>query len=207
MSAKGRFLLGCGLVPALVLSIGCISLKRNPPQKRQFVLDVTRPADLDFAPEGMILQIPTVRMAHLYEGKGFVYRKSDRTFESDFYNEFFASPEELFTEEIRKWFSGTGLSFRVVDASGRYDATHTLDARVNALYGDYSEKKSHRAILTMEFVLYRNGPSGKDAVFRKQYSSAVPFDDATADALIIGWNAALGDILFDLEGDLEGVNL
>ena len=137
----------CVAAAGLVLLAGCFSLKREPPQKNRFGLDVPPSEELCFTQDGLALYIRPVRVAHLYDGKGFVYRRADGTYETDFYNEFAAPPDELFTEALRSWFSAPGLTLRVVDGIDKHLASLILDVRVNALFADFSEKKSPRSVL------------------------------------------------------------
>lgn len=188
---------------AAILLAGCFSLKREPPRKSRFAFDVARPAMPVFTHDAAVLFLRPVRIAHQYDSKGFVYRKKGGTYETDFYNEFFSPPGELFTETIRSWFTGPGLDVRIVDAVDRHLATHTLDVRVNALYGNFSGKNTPRAVLEMEFVLSAPGTGEGEPLFRKEYRRAVPFEEASARALVEGWNTSLEEILTELVTDLR----
>jgi len=55
------------------------------------------------------------------EGKRFVYRKGDVIHESDFYNEFFISANDLITEQVCQWLVESGLLRNGMDIHGLLD--------------------------------------------------------------------------------------
>ena len=79
------------------------------------MLDTSRNKDIYSHDTGKVLTVRRIRVTPKYEGKGLVYRLSELSYESDFYNEFFISPVSMFTEEIRKQLSESGLFKIVVD--------------------------------------------------------------------------------------------
>ncbi len=201
MTFRRVFLL---LLLAVCLLPGCVSLKREVPRKRMFGLEAGLPSGLRLsAEEGVVFYIRPASLAPPYDSRGFVYRKADGTWESDFHNEFFASPAALLTEQIRRWLAGAHGSVRVVEAGERARATHTLDIRVNALFGDYPEKGVRRAVMEMEFDLYAGGRPAGAAILGRTYRREIPFEETGPDALVGGWNRAFEEILADLVNDLN----
>jgi len=171
------------LMALLVPMMGC-GLKKPPADKRQFVLDVSRPqASGGSAPaDGILLNIRSVRVSPLYEGAGFVYRKKDGTFEEDFYNEFFSTPGYLITEELRQWMSGASFVKQVLDGDSLDLATHVLVSRVNALYADFAASPPN-AVLEIEFNLQERG-GAPEIVFHRVYAKALTAAGATPDDLV-----------------------
>ncbi len=200
MTFRRAFLL---LLLAVCLLSGCVSLKREVPRKRMFGLEAGLPSGLQPGAEGVVFYIRPVSLAPPYDTKSFVYRKADGTWESDFHNEFVASPAALFTEQVRRWLIGAHGSLRVVEADNRARATHTLDIRVNALFGDYPEKGVRRAVLEMEFDVYAGGRPDGAAIFHRTYRREIPFEETGPAALVGGWNRALEEILTALVNDLN----
>jgi len=190
-------------LPALLLISGCVSLKREPPRKRMFAIEVERPPALQSSAEGVVLQIRTARIALPYDGRGFVYRRGDGTWESDFHNEFFAPPAALITEQVRRWLSGPPGALRVVGDVDRDRATHVLFIRVNALFGDYPDEGTRRAVLELEFTIETVERSAGAVLFERGYRREIPFEEPGADALVDGWNRALDAILTEFVGDLN----
>ena len=92
---------------------------------------------------------------------------------------------------------------RVVEADERARATHTLDIRVSALFGDYPKKGVRRAVLEMEFDIYAGGRPDDAALLSRTYRREIPFEETGPIALVGGWNRALEEILTDLVNDLN----
>ena len=108
MMRRNVFLGTSILLLAVLAATGC-SLKRTPPEQRYFALDVSPPGDFQ-TPEGVLLSVNALTVSPRYEDNGFVYRKSDGTYESDFFNRFFVSPSDELTNATRKWLANSGAS-------------------------------------------------------------------------------------------------
>lgn len=195
------------LLLAFLLLPGCVSLKREPPRKRMFGLEVERPSALRLRAEGVVLRIRTARIALQYDSRGFVYRRGDGTWESDFHNEFFASPAALMTEQVRRWLVRPPGALRVVGEIDRERATYILSIRVNALFGDYPDEGSRRAVLEMEFAIDAAERSAEAVSFERGYRREIPLEEPGADALVGGWDRALEAILTEFVGDLNDLGL
>lgn len=201
-TASGRALLAAtclALVAPALLGSGC-GLKKLPADKRQFVLDVTRPGGSAPGGGAIRLYVRPVRVSPMYESSGFVYKKGDGTFEQDFYNEFFSTPGYILTEELRQWLSGAPFVKQLTDAGTVGQATHVLATRVNALYGDYSGT-TPKAVLEIEFTLLDKKAAGEIS-FHKRYSKPIEAGGRAPDDLVGGWTQGLEQILRELEQDL-----
>ena len=128
----------CGGVILCLLN-GCVRLDRGYPEKRYFVIDVSRGGEVCPAVAHGTLKIGTFPVSPQYEGRGFVYYKGGSMYDSDFYNAFFISPGAMLTEEVRQWLAASGLFRHVADLSGSREPTYFLGGRITALYGDYSK--------------------------------------------------------------------
>jgi len=192
-----------GIFILFPLLIGCLNLERSYPEKRYFILDVSRDEDISSPDTGTVLKVRRFRISSRYEGRGFVYRLKDLSYESDFYNEFFISPASLLTEEIRKWVAGSGLFQHVVDPSSYMDPNYVLEGAVTSLYGDYGVSTTPRGILEMQFFLLDEASASPEIIFQSKYRKEEPLKGNTPDALVKSWNKALNQILTEFETDLE----
>ncbi len=77
-------LLFIGIFVLFPLLIGCLNLERSYPEKRYFILDVSRGEDISSPDTGTVLKVRRFRISSRYEGRGFVYRLADLNYESDF---------------------------------------------------------------------------------------------------------------------------
>ncbi len=203
MKQKILFTLFIGLFAMFHLLIGCLNLERSYLEKRYFILDVLRGKDISSPDTETVLKVRRFRVSPKYEGKGFVYRLKDLSYESDFYNEFFISPASLLTEEIRKWVAGSGLFQHVVDPSSYMDPNYVLEGAVTSLYGDYGVSAAPKGILEMQFFLLDEASASPEIIFQSKYRKEEPLKDNTPDALVKSWNEALKQILTEFETDLK----
>lgn len=202
---KNRFTL-CALT-LLALSFGCVSLEKPYPDKRYFVLE-TSPQVNSANPTGNeTLQVSSIRVSPRYADRSFIYRTSAVGYESDFYNQFLVSPASLITEEIRKGLIGSHLFKYVISPSSQLQPSYVLDGTVNALYGDFRNTDSPRAVLEMEFFLTSEIPTKPGILMQKRYAKSIPLSARSPEALVQGWNQALEEILMELVADLKAVTV
>jgi hypothetical protein len=77
-----------------------------------------------------------------------------------------------------------------------------LQAIVNEFYGDYRVRP--KAVVSMEFLLsYTNGAKGSSLIGRNRYTKRVALKDNTPQALVIGQQQALAEILKEYENQLN----
>jgi len=181
---------------------GCQNPANILHQQQLYALDVHRP---DSLPAGVkspaVLKIRRFSIAPLYETCEFVYRRTDLTFESDFYNRFFSTPAALITEQARTWLTESRIFAHVLD---NYSAAHfdcTLEASILTLHCDYRQKGDPRAIMEIQFTLIDENNVRRAAVFQKKYGAAVQTVGGPEN-LVRGYTTCLTNILSQLEADL-----
>ncbi len=195
-------LVALGLVLALAAA-GCGALRREYPERQQFVLEATPPPSADPPARVRVLGVTRFRASPLLAGTSFVYRTGEQTFESDFYNVFWTAPSAMIANETGKWLRASGLFSDVVDPTSLTPRTYTLEGAIAELYGDYRKPGQPAAVMGLRFALV--DVQGKDPrlLFHKDYSVSHPITAGTPSALAAGWNAALGEILAALEADVR----
>jgi cholesterol transport system auxiliary component len=202
ISQKTLFVMLAGILSLLCLPIACLRVERSYPEKRTFILDVSRHGTLSSQNSHGILRVVKFRLSPQFESKGFVYCTGDGTYESDFYNEFFTSPGSMIGQVAAKWLSGSGLFGHVTDSVSYVDADYVLEGTVTALYGDYSQSPLSRAVLEIQFLLIRDIPPRPEILLKRQYHEESPLEANSPEALVKGWNQALQRILTRFENDL-----
>jgi cholesterol transport system auxiliary component len=180
----------------------CVSLTKSYPEKRYYALEAARQGDALAPVSPKTLKIRKFRASPSFEGKEFVYRTGEARYETDFYNEWFVSPNAMITQQVQGWLTRSGLFEYVVDSSGPLAPTHTLEATVTALYGDYHVKPS-KAVLGLEFFLIYEASDPADIVWHQEYRKDVELTETSPEALVKAWNAAIRLILTALENDLN----
>jgi cholesterol transport system auxiliary component len=197
----------CTSLLAGALSFGCVSLDRSYPEKHSFVLEISRDGQSLQDPASGIVEVADMRISPRYEGQSFIYRVSEGGYESDFYNQFLIAPAVLVTEEVRRGLAQSGISQYVINSSSQIQPTYRLDGTVNAIYGDFRNASTTKAVLDMEFFLIKPGQGATQVLIAKRYSKSVPLTDRTPEALVKGWNEALEEILRSLVADLKAAKL
>jgi uncharacterized lipoprotein YmbA len=189
----------------LASSVGCVSVEKSYPDKRYFVLETRRNESAANPQAGGVLLVASLRVSPRYEGRSFIYRRSDASFEADFYNQFLVSPGALLTEEVRRAVSQAQVARYVVGTASQLEPTHVLEGTIDALYGDFRDVNAPKAVLEMEFFLSKESPAKADIVARKRYVKSLPVNGRTPEALVKGWNEALNEIVAALVADLKTV--
>jgi len=184
-----------------LLAGGC-SLKKQYPAKHSFLIEAQRAGEARAAAASGVLRVRNLQVAAPFEGKGFVYRNSGLGYQADFYHEFLVAPRALITEQTRQWLGASGLFRFVLDPATKAEATHSLEGNVSALYGDYRDAASSKAVLAVEFFLTNDQPVSPEIVFHKSYRQEVPLENRAPETLAKGWGKALEQILTALEQDL-----
>ena len=188
------------------LSSGCVSFERSYPDKHYFVLEISRDGKPFDRPVNGVLEVSDMRISPRYETQSFVYRTSGSSYESDFYNQFLIAPAALVTEEVRRGLAEAHIFQHVINSSNQTLPTYRLDGTVNALYGDFRDAGTPRAVMEMEFFLSKPTPA-TEIVVAKRYSKSVPLSARTPEALVKGWNEALEGIVAAFTADLKSANL
>jgi len=198
----------CVLIIILALFVnGCLKIpKSGYPDKQYFILDVSRSKGIVKNPSEAILKIQKFYISPRYEGKSFVYRKGEVNYESDFYNEFFISANDLISEQVCQWFAESGLFRNVMDVHGLLEPDYILEGKVTDLYGDYTKKKAPKAVLKIGFVLFHDVSAHSEMVFQKHYRQEVLLKEISPESLAKGWSCALRNILKEFEKDLLEIN-
>jgi uncharacterized lipoprotein YmbA len=190
---------------AAVLALGACGLSRPSPERQSYLLNVPPVEERAKAPPGApVLRINRFTVAQPFDGKGLVYRATDTRYEADFYHQFLAFPATLVTENAMSWLATRGLFAAVVPSGSTLDSSHVLEAAVPALYGDFRGEAA--AVLSIRFLLARDDGTG-GLLYDRLIERRVPLAARTPDALVRGLDAALAQILGELDADLRKLDL
>jgi cholesterol transport system auxiliary component len=192
------------LVLGLTLgAAGCGVLRREYPERQQFVLEATPPQASDPPAGGRVLGVTRFRSSPLLAGTSFVYRTGEQTFESDFYNVFWTAPEAMVANETGKWMRASGIFSDVVDPTSVTPRTYELEGAIAELYGDYRTAGKPAAVMGLRFALVKVQGKEPRVLFHKDYSVSHAIAAGTPSALAAGWNQELSEILGALETDVR----
>jgi cholesterol transport system auxiliary component len=190
------------IIPALFLMSGCLRLEKPYPQKSAYRLEAAPETTTQQLPSNRVLQISKFDSAPAYRSKGFVYRTGERTWQSDYYHEFFTPPAAMLTEQCRRWLQEARL-FSQINQSGYPPAADLLQGRIVALHGDYRPGSSPMAVLELQLTLIDESNTPARTVIDRLYRRSLPLADRQPVTLVQAWNAALTDILSEFEAQLR----
>jgi len=195
------------ILSALLIVSGCMVTKKFYPEKQYYLLEPIRNANASQTQFKKSLQISRFRISPAYKGKGFVYRLDDRQFESDYYNEFLISPEEMFTDVVKEWFTQSGLFSHVSNAPGYIEIDYILESSIVEMYGDYRLKNNPIAVMTIQFSLIRDSRAQYRLITQQRITKKIPISKGSRTHLVNGWNQALSEVLSILEQEFCKIKL
>lgn len=188
----------------LLLSTGCVgALKSEYPERRFYTLAAERSGAAAAPARDGVLRIRRFTASKVSEGSELVTRKADAEYETDFYNAFFVPPATQLTEQTQRWIASSGLFSAVVGTGSSLPETHVLEGNLIALYAD--RRQSAAAVMEVQFMVLKVASDPSAVLFQKSYRESVAVTGDGPEAVIAGWNGALGKILASLEKDLGKV--
>jgi len=192
------------LIGILLLIPSCLSTKSIYPEKKFYLLEVTQKTPvINQAHHHGILRIAKIRMSPPYTSKGFIYKKGQNSYETDFYNEFLISPEDMIAELLRSWMESSGLFERVTCSPGHFKENYILEAAVTSFHGDYSDVNNPVAVIRIQFFLIKDSGLNYQLIFQKNYARQVAIDKNNTQSLILGWNKAFTKIMIDFQSEID----
>ena len=184
----------------LVLVSGCGS--RQTYDKKHYILKAVRHGDSIQTEIGSILEVRRFTIDSAFAVKSLVYRTGEFEYESDFYNEFLVSPAAMITDKTRNWLAESGLFGTVPDVGSLVDPTHVIEGNITALYGDFRDMSSPKAVMEMRFFLLKVKTTGESTpIFGKTYQATVDIASENPQDLVEAFDKCLEDILTSLERD------
>jgi cholesterol transport system auxiliary component len=182
------------LYVSLCLLTGCLA--RPHLDKQSFIFGPPPAAASQFEPSNRVLGIRSLRVAEPFDGRSFVYRTGEFSYDRDPYAEFMARPAEELILPIGAWFRLSGGFSAVVEPGSGLKPDTLLEIEVVRMYGDFRPGKPPAAVLAMRFMFFDapDGVPGK-VILDREYSRNIPLQSRTAADLMQGWTKALGEIL------------
>ena len=148
------------------------------------------------------LKVGAVSVAAPYDGKSLVYRLGDQRFEKDFYSVYTTLPAEMISNAERRWINQSGIFSAAVGQSNTLFPYYTLQASVNEFYGDYRVRPE--AVVSIEFFLtFESGGRSNPMIGSNRYTKRIALKDNTPEALVLGQQQALAEILKEYEVALD----
>jgi cholesterol transport system auxiliary component len=194
------------LCVSICLLTGC--LNRPHLDKQSFLIASPSIATPKPASGSRILGIRSLQVAGPFEGRSFVYRTGEYSYEHDAYSEFMVHPADELVMPISSWFREAGGFNAVVESGSALKPNTLVEIKVARLYGDFRPAADPAAILDMRFVFF-DAPAGipEKVILQHEYSRSIPLKTRTPAALVEGWSLALVQILDSAMQDFERVDM
>ena len=186
------------------LEAGCASKLPQTPQL--FTIDA--PAAPAAGSSGTrFVSLRRADVAPPYGGASLVYRLGDHTIERDPYASLAAPPSWMLSAAIRGYLQNADFVRGVVSPAERLTVDAAIEPAITDLAGDFTNPSEPAAVLSIQFRVLEpdTGTGGMRPVLVKSYTRRMPIRERTADAVVAGWNHALGEIMGEFLADLKGV--
>jgi cholesterol transport system auxiliary component len=192
---------------SLIVMTGCmrLSLQKPPVEKHYFAITagkIERP-DSSLGSTDAILSVRPLRMDEIFSDASLVYRIGEVKWDSDYYNQFFITPQPMLTGIVRETISDSGLFAEVMSKGSILTPTHFLEGAVTALYGDYRDKSNPAAVVQMEFLLLDDQRGTPSIILKKRYAANVKIKEAAPELLVEAFGEGITEILSQLQRDID----
>ncbi len=185
---------------------GCFSMGSNESEVSEthyYILSTDRGHVASQFAENRVLLLKPVRVTSQYRGKHIVAKVAENQYQPMQSDQFFSTPDVMFTEELKRWLQKTGLFTRVTtDESQSVDMI--LETAVTGFYGEQRQQFSPQAVLEMQFFLMNANDDSKEPLFQTGLNIEVDVEEATASEFVKGWKTGLYELFATLEDDLSG---
>jgi ABC-type uncharacterized transport system auxiliary subunit len=188
---------------ALAACVAVVGGCAGTAEEMEYVLDTPRQVAPAQAVDNVTLEVRRFTIDTAFASKNLVYRLDEFKYEVDPYRQFLVSPGTMIGEEARRWLADSGLFRLVLPLGSRMEATHTLEASVTALYGDFRDEAAPVAVMEIRFFLVPREAGPNVVTFSETYRATTRIPVRTPEALLEAYDKDLRDILTRLEADLR----
>lgn len=191
-----------------ILLAGCFSFGGGDSddydsQPRLYIVEADRGNVAPQFAKDRVLLVKPIRVAPYFRQPTVMFRVGDNQYEPQPPHELLTNPQSMFTAQLERWLSKSGLFSKVVtDETEPYDLV--LETGLTKLYGDARPAYPPLAVLEMQFFL---SPAGTDAesklLFQTGFRVDADIDETRPSEVVTGWKNGLEEILATLELDLS----
>jgi len=167
-----------------------------------YVIDVDRGSVASQFDKNRVLRIKPVRVTSQYRSKTLMFRVGEAEYQPQGQHQFFSEPQEMFTEQLRRWLQKSGLFSQVI-TDEEAPADMVLETAITALYGDQREQFSPQAVLEMQFFLMAVDKGHTTPLFQTGLRIDIDIEQTTPVNTVKGWSQGLEELLSTVEDDFR----
>jgi ABC-type uncharacterized transport system auxiliary subunit len=196
-----RAWLAAAVVPLLASGCGRI-LERPYVSRRDWPLDVPRPAPIPPPAHGPVLLVRTLRAGPGLSDRGLQVLQPDGSVRAEFYEEWVVPPADAVESALRRWLADSGMFAAVTAPGSRLAADFALEGELTTLNADPGRGVARAALAAT--VLDQRGAGTRMArqiVARTQ----APLASADPAAMVAAQLAALAEAFTQVEAGLRAV--
>lgn len=165
------------------------------PTPNKYMLNVRTPKKIASYPQKQNLFVHSTTVIPQFSNVNFVYRTSEISYLTDYYNEFFTLPANLINQAITKYLSGTNIFRFVTNEHHPIRIQYLLQSKITGLYADYRDHDHPKAVMQIQFNLFVNSRGRNIILLNKTLSAAAPLQCKDSESLVNAWNVDLEIIL------------
>jgi cholesterol transport system auxiliary component len=179
---------------------GCSVLPTTPyVQRRDWPLDVRRPAASPRNPRGRVLLVRSVRAAPGLEARGLQWLQRDGSVHVDFYEQWAVAPAQAVEDDLRQWLADAGLFSAVVAPGSRLNADFVLEGELDVFVADLNAGVG-RVALAVVLLDQRQGAT--KVLLQRTEAAEIRLANNEAPAIAEAMKAALSEVLRQTETDV-----
>ncbi len=176
---------------------GCSILPQRPyVERRDWPLDVRRPAILPPNPRGLVLLIRTLRAAPGMEAQGLQTIQTDGSVQTAYYERWSVPPVDGVEEQLRRWLAASGLFAGVLPTGSRAHADIALEGDLLSLIAAPAQGESRAA---MGIVLIDLRPAQPHLLLQAEETAAAPLAGTDAPEVAQSGRQAVAALLDQIE--------
>jgi hypothetical protein len=186
-----------------VLLPGCMHFQKSFPDIKTYCLDAGSGEHAVYTGPVISVRLNPISSVSQFADRYLTYRTDEIRYESDFYNQFMASPAVMIKDQAQVWLKGSPAIEFVLPADVATNPYYLIDGKVLEFYGDYRKTDQPKAVFKMEWTVSKSDTEGIKVLFQKVYPEAVSIPGTSPRLLVEGWNRTLVKVLSEFEGDLR----
>ena len=178
---------------------GCINEKISP--NEYYVIGALRDSS-PVVSSHKTIKVLNITVSQVFDSSNLVYKLTGNKFEEDYYNRYFANVGVMIQKSLTKWLSDSNLFDSVLDSRSLADVDYTLEGHIIDIYGDFSDRTTPSAVVSMQFVLLDGLGRSSGSIKEWKYTQRVDVSNKSPESLIDAYNIAFSKIFTSIEKDL-----